>query len=89
MLSLVLGYVVPLSVEHYYNKLKEDCIEKYTQFTFLELQNVRIPDYDRMAFAIYWFDTCSDLDYNITFPEFKEKVERYLTQHNDTNVGKN
>jgi len=86
ILAIVLGWFIPTFAEDYTNKLKAECIDLYIQFTYIDLQSGTISEIESIGFANYWFDTCMDLDYDMTTGEFMERVNSYLAQHSSIKV---
>jgi len=73
-----LGWFIPTLADDYERKLKSDCLDRYIQFTYIDLQSGELSEIEKIGFANHWFDNCFDLDYDMTSGEFMDRINTYL-----------
>ena len=69
------GYFIPISAENNIKEQRQQCIDEYIFVVYDFMQRENVQDLVFQIYMIDWMERCHDIDWDITKPEFFDRVK--------------
>lgn len=79
---IFLSWITPLTIEAFAQELRQECLDSYINFSYIELQTGNVTHSRALQFGSWYFDNCFDFKYSDK--EFFDRVNE-LTQEIQNN----